>query len=122
MLQVHCHRNFVVQAMASPILGKDDATMQASLAVIAGALGLIAGLQLQDWRWIVGAMLILANWPYTLLIMMPTNKLLSGSPAGSANPETRALVVSWGKFHAVRIALGVAAVAAYFCLLADLVR
>jgi anthrone oxygenase-like protein len=92
--------------------------MQASLAVIAGALGLLAGLQLQDWRWIVGAVLMLANWPYTLLIMMRTNKLLSAWPAGSANPQTRALVVSWGKLHAVRTALGVAAVAVYFSLLA----
>jgi hypothetical protein len=96
--------------------------MQASLAVIAGALGLIAGFQLQDWRWIVGAVLMLANWPYTLSIMMRTNKLLPAWPAGSANPETRAIVVSWGKLHAVRTALGAAAVAAYFSLLADLVR
>jgi hypothetical protein len=96
--------------------------MQASLAVIAGALGLLAGLQLEDWRWIVGALLMLANWPYTLLIMMPANKRLSAWPAGSANPETRALVASWGKLHAIRTALGVAAVAVYFSLLAGLVQ
>jgi hypothetical protein len=96
--------------------------MQASLAVVAGALGLIASLQLSDWRWIVGAMLILANWPYTLLIMMPTNKRLTEWPAGAANPAARALVVLWGQLHAVRTALGLAAVAAYFGMFAELIE
>lgn len=94
-------------------------TMQASLAVIAGALGLIAAVQLSDWRWIIGALLMLANWPYTLVIMMPVNKRLMAWPAGSANAEARALVQQWGGLHAVRTALAVAAVGIYLGLLAD---
>jgi Domain of unknown function (DUF1772) len=94
--------------------------MQSSLAVIAGLLGLAAAWQLQDWRWVIGALLILANWPFTLLVMMPTNKRLSAWPAGTAGPASRALIGSWGKFHAVRTALGLAAVVVYFGLAAKL--
>src|SRR5215211_7488936 len=50
--------------------------MQAGLAVVAGILGLAAAWQLGDWRWFVGAVLIVANWPYTLIVLLPTNKML----------------------------------------------
>ena len=92
--------------------------MQASLAVIAGVLGLVASFQLQDWRWIVGAALMLANWPYTLIIMMPVNKQLGAWPPASATARSRALVEAWGRLHAVRALLGVVAVAVYLSLLA----
>jgi Domain of unknown function (DUF1772) len=66
-------------------------TMQASLAVVAGALGLVAAWQTNDWRWIVGAILILANWPYTLLRIMPTNNKLVAVDLDAAGPASRAM-------------------------------
>ena len=87
--------------------------MQASLAVISALLGFWAAWQAQEWRWALGAVLILANWPYTLVGIMPTNHRLNSIPNEQADSNSRALIVKWGSLHAVRTALGYAATAAY---------
>ena len=87
--------------------------MQASGADISGVLGLIAAWLTLDWRWIVGAVLILANWPYTLIGIMPTNRALKAVAEQDAGAQSRALIVKWGSLHAVRTALGIAATLAY---------
>jgi Anthrone oxygenase len=89
------------------------AMMQASLAIVSGALGVLAFILSYDWRWLVGAALILAPWPYTMLIIMPTNRVLKATPPEQANEQTRGLVVQWGRLHWGRSALGLLAVAAY---------
>jgi hypothetical protein len=88
-------------------------TMQATLAVASAVLGFLVALSYSDWRWIVGALLMLANGPYTLMRIMPTNDKLKSISEADAGPESRALLVSWGRLHAGRTVLGVAATLAY---------
>lgn len=88
-------------------------TMQASLAAISGVIGLIAAWLTRDWRWTIGAALMLANWPYTFLAIMPTNNTLNAIAASDAGPASHALIEKWGRLHAVRTALGAAASLAY---------
>jgi hypothetical protein len=87
--------------------------MQATLAAVSGALGILAAWSNRDWRWIVGALLILANWPYTLIGIMPTNNRLKAIAEIDAGATSRVLLVSWGRLHAVRTVLGLAATLAY---------
>ena len=86
------------------------AAMQASLAILGGVLAVVAYLALTDWRWLVAAALMLANWPYTLICIKPTNDTLKSIPVAAAGPEARRLVERWGTLHAGRSLLGSLAV------------
>jgi hypothetical protein len=87
--------------------------MQASLALASALFGLLAFWLTRDWRWMLGALLIFANWPYTLIVILPVNKRLEATPSEAANAATRVLIETWGKLHAGRSALGVAATLVY---------
>jgi uncharacterized membrane protein len=83
--------------------------MQAPLAVIGFLCGLVAWWQTGTWLWIVGALVMIANWPFTLIGIVPTNNALKGLDPANAGPESRRLVETWARLHAVRTALGFAA-------------
>jgi hypothetical protein len=89
------------------------ALMQASLALVSTVFGLLAFWMTRDWRWLVGALLILANWPYTLVVILPVNKRLNATPLEAASAQTRDMIKTWGSLHAGRSALGLAATAVY---------
>lgn len=80
--------------------------MQASLAVLGGMAGALAWWKTGDGLWLAGAVMLVSNWPYTLLGIMPTNRLLLATAPESADAATRALLVRWGRLHAVRSGLG----------------
>jgi hypothetical protein len=80
--------------------------MQASLAVLGGVLGAVAWWETGDSLWLAGAVALVANWPYTLLGIMPTNQRLIATAPDSADAATRSLLERWGRLHAVRSVLG----------------
>ncbi|MFN0218787.1 MAG: DUF1772 domain-containing protein [Hyphomicrobium sp.] len=87
--------------------------MQASLAVIGFALGILEWIVTGNWMWGLGAALLIANWPYTLFIIMPVNKELDATPVNMAGPQTRQLIRTWGRRHAVRSLLGTVSLVAF---------
>jgi len=83
--------------------------MQAPLALIGFLFGALAAWQTGNWWWLLGAVVLLANWPFTIFGIMPTNNKLMVIDPSAATPEVRQLIKTWGYLHAVRSALGVAA-------------
>lgn len=88
--------------------------MQGPLAAIAFALGAVAWWDVGGWQWLAGALVMLTNWPYTLLVMDRLNKRLIGTPESEAGPATTEMIRRWGNLHAVRTVLGVVGTALFF--------
>ena len=83
--------------------------MQATLALLAGLAGLAAWWQLRGTLWLIGALLMLANWPWTLIAIMPVNRRLKVG----AGDDTVSLLNRWARLHAVRTLLSFAAVTCF---------
>ena len=83
--------------------------MQASLAIVGGFFGLVALFAALDWRWLLGAIVLVANWPYTLFLIAPTNTRLMNTLPEAATDETRRMIRRWGVLHAGRSVLGLLA-------------
>lgn len=93
--------------------------LQAGLALAGAALGI--------WAWVagggasalIGAGLLVAVVAFTFAVIFPTNNRLKATTFADAGPQSRALLVKWGRLHAVRSALGVAATVAFAAALAS---
>jgi len=92
---------------------KRGAAMQASLALVGFVLGMVAWWQVSHPGFVVGAIAIIAPWPWTLLVIKPVNDALLATVAEQAGPPSRALIEIWGVLHAVRTALGALASLAF---------
>ena len=96
----------------------NGAQMQAPLAVIGGILGLLQWYIYGGFFWLMGAIFIFANVPYTFGIIMPVNKRLLAMSEKETNVEARSLIEQWGFLHLNRTYMGL--VATIFFLFASL--
>lgn len=84
------------------------AVMQGGLAVVGFVAGVVAWLQGSGGGWLVGGLLLGALVPFTLVVIMPTNRRLLDPGLDGSSDEARELLARWGRFHAVRTLVGVA--------------
>ena len=76
--------------------------MQASLAALGLAAALVAWIQGRGLLVLVGGLLLGAVIPFTLLVILPTNKRLLDPGLDRRSAEAAALLDRWGRLHAVR--------------------
>jgi hypothetical protein len=81
-------------------------TMQSALAIVGGLLGFAAWWITGRLAFVAGAVLMISNWPWTLIGIMPTNRILMATDLAAAGGESRALLTRWNALHAVRTGLG----------------
>lgn len=93
--------------------------IQSGLAIAGGVAGLAAWHMSGEWLYVLGSLVLLANWPFTLLAIMPVNNRLKAITPDQAGPESRTLLLKWGKLHNVRSGLGCAAALLFAVALAS---
>ena len=91
--------------------------MQAPLAIVSFLGGTASWLLGGGSGWLVGAIIILAVVPFTLIVIRPTNNQLLAQGRDPSTPETRALLVRWGALHGVCSALSLLASVIFLWLL-----
>jgi hypothetical protein len=80
--------------------------MQAPLALIGFFFAAVTWMHGAHWLWLAGGLILLANWPYTLLVIMPVNTVLEATKAEEAGPQSRLHIARWGQLHGFRTFLG----------------
>ena len=80
--------------------------MQATLVLGGFLLGMWAWHLTNKTAFFAAALVLFANWPWTIFVMLPVNKRLQATPRDNADAETRALLKKWNYLHGVRTFLG----------------
>jgi uncharacterized membrane protein len=88
---------------------KRGTLMQAPLAVIGSLAAFIAWRFSGSVEWLIGGALLLLVVPFTLIVILPTNKRLESQELAVDSDEAGRLLRRWGQLHAVRTILSGAA-------------
>ena len=81
---------------------KRGTMMQAPLAVFGSLAALISWWFDRGVAWLIGGLLLLLIIPFTLVVILPTNKRLESQELDLHSEEADRLLRRWGRLHAVR--------------------
>jgi len=76
--------------------------MQAPLALIGSLSAFIAWRSENSAAWLIGGLLLLLVVPFTLVVILPTNKRLESQELDLHSEEAGRLLQRWGWLHAIR--------------------
>src|SRR6266404_3561794 len=79
--------------------------LQASLAAVCLLSSIAARLAGATFWWVVAGILQVSVIPFTLIVILPTNKQLLSPTLDRRSVQTGQLLTRWGRLHAVRSAL-----------------
>ena len=89
------------------------AVMQGVLAVVGLLASVVAWYQASGAWWLVWGLLLGVMIPFTLVVIMPTNRLLLDRELDPDSDEAGELLSKWGRLHAVRTVVGVSVFVAF---------
>jgi hypothetical protein len=91
--------------------------MQATLAAVGLISSVAARLAGASLLWVVGGVALGSVIPFTVILILPTNKLLLSSTLDKHSAQTGKLLARWAMMHAVRSVLSVLALLLFLYLL-----
>jgi Domain of unknown function (DUF1772) len=91
--------------------------MQVTLPALGLLSSVAAWLAGATFWWPVGGVVLGAVIPFTLIVLLPTNKQLLSKELDRLSAQTEQLLTRWGKLHAVRTTLSSSALVLLLYLL-----
>ena len=90
--------------------------MQATLAAVGLISSIAAWLGRATFCWLVAGILLGSVIPFTLFVILPTNKQLLSPTLDRRSVEAERLLTRWGRFHVVRSVLSALALLLFLYL------
>ena len=94
-----------IAAAEFPPSYRRGAIMQVTLAAVCLLSSVAAWLAGATFWWVVAGVLQVSVIPFTLIVILPTNKQLLSPTLDRRSVQTGQLLTRWGRLHAVRSAL-----------------
>jgi Domain of unknown function (DUF1772) len=91
--------------------------MQAALAAVGFLSSAAAWLTGASFWWLIGGTILVAVIPFTLIVILPTNKKLLDSSLDKSSELASELLIQWGRLHAVRSILSLISFLIFIILL-----